>query len=160
MYALTLVQHLQVDAESMSQQLLERTHNSSECSELPRRVPLEDHKRYALDVYRDLIDWFVTETDSLIEARYVKLGRLRAQQRVPFSHLFWAVCITRDLLSDYIQQECLIDDRWSLGWCDLAPFADSIFRPCSLLLTHWPSKRQRVRVRQFARRLTIEVMAP
>ena len=56
------------------------------------------------------MDWFVTETDSLIETRYVELGRLRAQQGVPFSYLFWAVCITRDFLCDYIQKECLIDE--------------------------------------------------
>jgi hypothetical protein len=56
------------------------------------------------------MEWLVAETDAPIEARYVKLWRLRAQQGVPFSHLFWAVCITRDFLTDYIQQECLIDE--------------------------------------------------
>jgi hypothetical protein len=65
---------------------------------------------YALEIYRDLMEWMGSETDSLIEARYVELGRVRAQQEVPFGQLFWAVCITRDFLCDYIQQECLVDD--------------------------------------------------
>ena len=110
MRALKLVQRLRADADSMSQQLLERIRNSSKCTELLRRVPLEEHKQYALDVYHDLMEWLANETDSVIEVRYTKLGRLRAQQGIPFSHLFWAVCITRDYLSDYIQQECLVDE--------------------------------------------------
>lgn len=110
MRALKLVQRLSADADSMSQNLLERIRNSTKCGELLLRVSLEEHQLYTLDVYRDLMEWLVTETHSLNEARYVKLGRLRAQQGVPFSDLFWAVCITRDFLSDYIQHECLIDE--------------------------------------------------
>ena len=110
MRALKLVQHLRADADRLSQRLLDKIRNSTRCSELLRRVPVEEHKRYALDVYRDLMEWLVAETDSSIEARYLELGRLRAQQGVPFSQLFWAVCITRDSLSDCIQQECLIDE--------------------------------------------------
>jgi len=110
MLALKLVQHLRADADSMSERLLEKIRSSRRCSELLLKVPADEHKRYAVDIYRDLMEWLVTETDSLIEARYVELGKLRAQQGIPFSHLFWAVCITRDFLCDYIQQECLIDE--------------------------------------------------
>ena len=110
MRALKLVQHLRADADRMSERMLEKIRNSRRCSELLLRVPAEEHKRYAVDIYRDLMEWLVTDTDSLIEARYVELGRLRAQQGVPFSHLLWAVCITRDFLCDYIQQDCLIDE--------------------------------------------------
>jgi hypothetical protein len=110
MRALKLVQHLKADADSMSERLLEKIRNSRRCSELLLRVPAEEHKRYALDVYRDLMEWTEANADKQIEARYVELGRLRAQQGVPFSHLFWAVCITRDFLCDYVQQECLIDE--------------------------------------------------
>jgi hypothetical protein len=110
MRALKLVQHLRADADSMSERLLEKIRSSRRCSELLLKVPADEHKRYAVDIYRDLMEWLVAETDSLIEARYVELGKLRAQQGIPFSHLFWAVCITRDFLCDYIQQECLIDE--------------------------------------------------
>jgi len=110
MRALRLVQHLRADADRMSERVIEKIRNSHRCSELLLRVPAEEHKRYGVEIFRDLMEWLVTETDSLIETRYVELGRLRAQQGVPFSHLFWAVCITRDFLCDYIQQECLIDE--------------------------------------------------
>ncbi len=110
MRALKLVQHLRADADRMSERVIEKIRNSRRCSELLLRVPAEEHKRYGVGIFRDLMEWLVTETDSLIETRYVELGRLRALQGVPFSHLFWAVCITRDSLCDYIQQECLIDE--------------------------------------------------
>ena len=110
MRALKLVQHLRADADGMAERLLEKIRNSHRCNELLRRVPADGHKRYAVEVYRDLLEWVKSETDSLIEARDVELGRIREQQGVPFSQLFWAVCITRDFLCDYIQQECLIDE--------------------------------------------------
>lgn len=110
MRALKLVQHLRADADGMSERLFEKIRNSHRCNELLRRVPADEHKRYAVEVYRNLMKWMGSETDPLIEARYVELGRIREQQGVPFSHLFWAVCITRDFLCDYIQQECLIDE--------------------------------------------------
>ncbi len=110
MRALKLVQHLRADADGMSERVIEKIRNSRRCSELLLRVPAEEHRRYGQDMFRDLMEWLATETDSLIETRYVELGRLRAQQGVPFSHLFWAVCITRDFLCDHIQQECLIDE--------------------------------------------------
>jgi len=110
MRAPKLTQHLKQDADSMSERLLEKIRNSHRCSELLLRVPAEEHKRYAVDIYRDLVEWLAAETDSPIEHRYVGLGKLRAQQGVPLSHLFWAVCITREYLWEYIQQECLLEE--------------------------------------------------
>ncbi len=40
----------------------------------------------------------------------VSLGMLRAQQGVPFSNLYWAICIAHEHLWAYIQQECLLDE--------------------------------------------------
>ena len=110
MRAPKLVQHLKDDADGMSERLLEKIRNSRRCSELLLRVPAEEHKRYAVDVYHDLMMWMLAENDSSLEHHCVGLGKLRAQQGVPFSHLFWAVCITREYLWEYIQQECLIEE--------------------------------------------------
>jgi hypothetical protein len=109
MRAPKLIQHLKDDADRMSERLLEKIRNSRRCSELLLRVPAEEHKKYAGDVYHDLLMWLVEENESLLE-HYVGLGKLRAQQGVPFSDLFWAVCITREYLWEYIQQECLIEE--------------------------------------------------
>ena len=110
MRAPKLIQHLKDDADGMSERLLEKIRSSRKCSELLLRVPAEEHKRYAVDVYHNLMMWLVAENDSSLEHHYIGLGKLRAQQGVPFSHLFWAVCITREYLWEYIQQECLIEE--------------------------------------------------
>lgn len=80
MRPLKLVQHLRADADGMSERLLEKIRNSHRCNELSRRVPADKHKRYSVEVYRDLMEWMGSETDLLIEARYVDLERTRAQR--------------------------------------------------------------------------------
>ena len=110
MRALKLVQHMKANADRMSEELIQRIRNSTRCSELLRRVPAEEQKRYALDIYRDLTDWLAVEIDSLVETRYLNLGIRRAHQGVPFSDVFWAACIARDYLWEYVQQECLLEE--------------------------------------------------
>jgi hypothetical protein len=110
MRAPKLVQHLQADADSISERLIDKIRNSHRCCELSLKLSADEHKRYATNIYHDLVEWLAAENDSLIVDRYVHLGRLRAQQHIPFSHLFWAVCITREYLWEYIQQECLLDE--------------------------------------------------
>ena len=110
MRAPKLVQHMKANADGMAERLMERIRNSDRCSALSHRVPAEEHKRYALGIYRDLIDWLQGETDSVVEQRYVGLGVQRAHQGVPFSDLLWAVCIAREDLWEYIQQECLLEE--------------------------------------------------
>jgi hypothetical protein len=110
MRALKLVQHMKANAGRMSEALIRKIRASDRCSELLVRVPPEEHKQYALDIYSDLTAWLATETESSIEDRYVALGIQRAQQGVPFSDLFWAVCIANEYLWEYMQQECLFEE--------------------------------------------------
>jgi hypothetical protein len=110
MRPLKLVQHMKTNADRMSEGLIQKIRNSERCGELLRRVPAEEHTRYAVGIYHDLTDWLGAETDSIVEQHYVTMGMQRAQQGVPFSQVFWAVCIARDYLWDYIQQECLLEE--------------------------------------------------
>ena len=110
MRALKLVQHMKQNADGMSEGLLRRIRESDKCRELSRLVQADEHKRYASGIYRDLTNWLSAETSSVIEQHFVTLGERRAQQRVPFSDVFWAACIARDYLWDYMQQECLIEE--------------------------------------------------
>lgn len=57
MRALTLVPHLRPDADSMSEQSLEKTRSSPRCSDLLKRVPAEEHTRYSVETYCDLVGW-------------------------------------------------------------------------------------------------------
>jgi hypothetical protein len=110
MRALRLVQHMKNNADRMSAAVLQKIRASDRCGELLARVPPEEHKQYALDIYSQLTSWLETQNGPGIEERYVALGMRRAQQGVPFSELFWAVCIANEHLWEYMQEECLVEE--------------------------------------------------
>jgi hypothetical protein len=83
MRALKLVQHMKANADRISEELLQRIRSNNRCSELLRRVPADEQKQYALDIYRDLTDWLAVEIDSLVASRYLDLGIQRAHLRCP-----------------------------------------------------------------------------
>jgi hypothetical protein len=110
MRALKLVQHMKANGDRMSEALIRQIRSSDRCSDLLRKVPAEEQKLSALEIYRDLTDWLGVEVDSPFKSRYVDLGIQRALQGVPLDQVFWAVCIAREYLWEYIQQECLLDE--------------------------------------------------
>ena len=110
MRAPKLVQHMKNNAESMSAKVLEKIRASERCKELMARVPAEEQKIHARDTYAALTDWLANESDSSLQERYIALGIRRANQGVPFSQVFWAVCIASEHLWDYMQQECLLEE--------------------------------------------------
>lgn len=62
-------------------------------------MPAEEQRQSTREIYRNLRDWFLMNTDSVDEERYVALGMRRARKGVPFSELSRAVCATRGVLS-------------------------------------------------------------
>jgi hypothetical protein len=110
MRAPKLVQHMKGNADGMSKAVLEKIRASQRCTNLLGRVSPEEQKRYAVEIYSALTDWLATERDASLEQQYVSLGMRRAQQGVPFSEMFWAVCIAREYLWEYMQQECLLEE--------------------------------------------------
>jgi len=98
------------NAESMSATVLEKIRASERCKELVAKVPAEDQKNHAVDTYSALTDWLANQSDSTLQDRYIAFGVRRAQQGVPFSQVFWAVCIASEHLWDYMQQECLLEE--------------------------------------------------
>ena len=58
--------------------------------------------------------------------RYTDFGIQRAQQGVPFEHVFWAVCIAREYLWEYMQQERLLEEPIEFWWSDVVAFAQPV----------------------------------
>jgi hypothetical protein len=110
MRALKLIQMMQSNSVTMSEELVQKIRSSEKCRELLLRVPESDQKQYAREIYRDLTEWLSSETDSIIERRYFDLGAHRASQGVPLSQILWAVSISREHLWEYTQQECLHEE--------------------------------------------------
>jgi hypothetical protein len=110
MRALRLVELMKSNSSSMSEDLVKKIRSSSKCGELPRRVSESEQRQYAFEIYRDLTEWLTNETDPILEKSYVALGNRRAAQSVPHFQMFWAVCIAREHLWNYVQQECLHEE--------------------------------------------------
>ena len=110
MRALKLIQHMKTNAERMTDEVLRKIRDSERCSELLVAVSAEEQKQSTLNVYRDLTAWLGTESDATIEQRYTSLGALRSRQGVPFSNLYWAICIAHEHLWAYMQEECLLEE--------------------------------------------------
>jgi hypothetical protein len=110
MRALKLIQHMKGNAERMSEEVLQKIRKSDKCSQLVLALSKAEQEQSTVQIYRDLTAWLGTESDATIEERYMVLGTLRARQSVPFSNLYWAICIAHEHLWGYIQQECLLDE--------------------------------------------------
>jgi hypothetical protein len=110
MRAPKLVQIMRDNSDAMSGELVTKIRASLECSDLLAHVAETEQKQYAREIYQDLTEWLVDRRDSVLEQRYVALGRRRADQGVPASHLFCAVTIAREHLWEYMQEECLHED--------------------------------------------------
>jgi hypothetical protein len=94
-------------SDAMASELVGRIRASAKCGDLLTQVPEGEQKQYAREIYEDLTAWLVNRRDSVLEHRYVDLGRRRASQGVSVSHLFCALTIAHEYLWDYMQQECL-----------------------------------------------------
>ncbi len=110
MRALKLIQHMKTNAERMTDEVLRKIRDSKRCSELLLALSAEEQKQSTLNVYRDLTAWLGTESDATIAQRYTSLGALRVRQGVPFSNLYWAICIAQEHLWAYMQQECFLEE--------------------------------------------------
>jgi hypothetical protein len=97
-------------SDAMASELIARIRASAECSYLLIHVPESEQKQYAREIYADLTEWLVNGKKRALEQRYVALGKRRASQGVPVSHLFCAVTIAHEYLWDYMQQECFHED--------------------------------------------------
>ena len=110
MRAVKLVEHMTINAQRISEGLVQKIRKSDRCTALTLKVSEQEQKRYSLKTYRDLTDWLSNETDFNLEDRYIPLGILRAGQGVPFSNMYWATCIAHDHLWEYMQEQCLIEE--------------------------------------------------
>ena len=110
MFAHKFIGHVDTHADQLCEELMQKFRRSDRCRELLHKVPVEEQKQSTREIYRNLTDWLLNNTESVTEDRYVNLGMRRARQGVPFSELFWAVCVTREYFWDYMERETLLDE--------------------------------------------------
>lgn len=113
MLAGRLVRLIEKHSEHLSRELSEKVWNSPRCSDL-RKVPPDELRHRAGEIYQNLNNWLMEKTESEIEARYTELGARRAGQGVAYSHFLWAITETKAHVLGFIQREGLSDSAVEL----------------------------------------------
>ncbi len=104
MIALRLVRLIESHSEELTDSLLGKLERSSRAADL-QKVPMEELRGRAWDVYRNLSDWLLTKTTDDIERVYIPLGHRRAEQGVKLSALCWALMMTEETLWEFLDME-------------------------------------------------------
>ena len=110
MFSIRLVKLIEAHADKLSQGLMQSLQTSPRSSELLRKVPADELKRRAQEIYRNLGDWLLNKTESEIEERYTGIGMRRARQGVPLCDLMWAIILTKEYLWEHLQSEGLLEE--------------------------------------------------
>jgi hypothetical protein len=99
-----LVRLIENNSQALAACLLDRVQN---CEATPdyEDVPPEELKQRVYEIYRHLGDWLITKNELDLEERYLKIGARRAQQKVPFSQVAWAIILTKDNLWEFLKEE-------------------------------------------------------
>jgi hypothetical protein len=109
-FARKFIDHIDTHADHLCNEFMQKIKSSERCGALLQKVPAEEQRQSTREIYQNLTDWLLTKCDSVTEERYVNLGIRRAQQGVPLSSLFWAVCTTREYFWEYTERETLLEN--------------------------------------------------
>jgi len=90
MLAYRLVRLIETHAETLATTLLERV-QYCDLTSAYSKVPPEELKQRAYEVYQHLGEWLLGQSDAAMERRYREIGARRYQQGVPLSALMWAI---------------------------------------------------------------------
>jgi hypothetical protein len=122
-----LVRLIERHADELADGLLKKLRNSDRTTEF-RRIPVEELKDGAREIYHNLGDWLLTKTESDIEVRYTQLGTRRATQGIPIGQLVWAVLISKEHLFAFLQREGLVEGAVQLySELELVQLLDQFF---------------------------------
>ncbi|MCP9450330.1 MAG: hypothetical protein NNA21_09785 [Nitrospira sp.] len=113
MLASRLVRLIEQHSEQLSRELNEKVWNSPRCSDL-HKVPPDELRARATEIYRNLSDWLMEKPETEVEQRYTELGARRAGQGVAFSHFLWAITETKAHMCAFIQREGLSESAVEL----------------------------------------------
>jgi hypothetical protein len=122
-----LVRLIERHADDLAEGLMKKLRNSERTMEF-RKVPQEELKHAAREVYNNLGDWLLTKTESDIEIRYTQLGARRSSQGVPITQLVWAILLSKEHLFGFLQREAFAEGPVQLyGELELVQLLDQFF---------------------------------
>jgi hypothetical protein len=109
MLAMRLVKLIEAHSGELCRDLTEQIGKSERMSDF-RRIPGEELRLAANEVYRNLGEWLLRKTESDIEARFRALAARRAAEGVRLHQFVWALLLSRDHLWHFLRHQSFADN--------------------------------------------------
>lgn len=106
MIALKLVRFIEGHSEDLAHGLIHRVELTAKCTDF-QKVPRLELENRAHEIYQNLAEWLLNKTETDIENTFRSIGRRRAEQGVRFSHFYWVMMETKELLWEFLEREGL-----------------------------------------------------
>ncbi len=108
MLGMKLVRLIEKHSDALSRELMERVLNSEHASDF-QKIPPEELRLAATDLYRNLGEWLLQKKESDIAVRFKAVAARRVEEGIRPHHMVWALMLTRDYLWRFLRKEAFFD---------------------------------------------------
>jgi hypothetical protein len=108
MLGIRLVRLIEKHSDALSRELMEQVLNSEHASDF-KKIPQEELRLAATDVYRNLGDWLLQKREGDIKHRFKAVAAQRVAEGIRPHQMVWALMLTRDLLWRFLRTEAFLD---------------------------------------------------
>jgi len=108
MLGMKLVRLIEKHSEALSRELMEQVLKAEHTSDF-QRIPQEDLRLAATDVYRNLGEWLLQKRENDIASRFRAVAARRVEEGIRPHQMVWALMLTRDYLWRFLRREAFLD---------------------------------------------------
>lgn len=109
MLGMRLVRLIERHSDALSRELMEQVLSSEHASDF-KKIPQEELRLAATDVYRNLGEWLLQKRESDIRHRFKGIAVQRVAEGIRPHQMVWALILTRDLLWRFLRTEAFLDN--------------------------------------------------
>jgi hypothetical protein len=109
MLGIKLVRLIEAHSGELSRGLTEQIRTSERTSDF-KKIPADDLRLAAAEVYKNLGEWLLQKTESDIESRFRAVGAHRAAEGVRLHQVVWALLLSRDHLWHFLRHRSFADN--------------------------------------------------
>ena len=109
MLGMKLVRLIERHSEALSRGLTEQIRKSERTSDFCK-IPTQDLRLAATEVYRNLGEWLLQKTEEDIASRFRAIAARRESEGIGLHQFVWALMLTRDHLWHFLRREAFADN--------------------------------------------------
>ena len=107
MLAMKLVRLIERHSADLSRELTEQVLASEYASDF-QKIPREDLRLAATDLYRNLGEWLLQKREGDIASRFQAVAARRVEEGIRSHHMVWALVLTRECLWRFLRKEAFL----------------------------------------------------